>query len=73
MILHYHARIQKYLSEGVQLFLIDEGREDPNITISGPSSGGPDPLSPSGSTHDYHASPDSWVIVSGANLNTVTR
>ena len=40
-----HARIQEVLSEGVQLsqsfiiiFLVDEGREDPNTIISGPSS-----------------------------------
>ena len=33
-----HARIQKVLSEGVQFFLVDEGREDPNTTKSGPSS-----------------------------------
>ena len=35
-----HARIQKVLSEWVQLgqlVLADEGREDPNITINGPS------------------------------------
>ena len=32
-----HARIQKVLSEGVQ-FLVDEGKEDPNTTKSGPSS-----------------------------------
>ena len=37
-----HARIQKILSEGVQLrqgffFLDDEGWEDPNITKRGPS------------------------------------
>ena len=38
-----HARIQKVLSEGVQLcnsdndFLFFKGREDPNITKSGPS------------------------------------
>ena len=34
-----HMRIQKVLSEEVQLwhfFLVDEGREDPNTTISGP-------------------------------------
>ena len=39
----HHARIQKILSEGVQLlqrsfsvfFLVDEGKEDPNTTISG--------------------------------------
>ena len=38
-------RIQKFLSEGVQLcqrfifilFIVDEGREDPNTTISGSS------------------------------------
>ena len=34
-----HARIQKFLSEGVQLgqffFIVDEGREDPSTTISG--------------------------------------
>ena len=37
-----HARIQKVLSEGVKLlfffFLVDEGREDPKNTKSGPSS-----------------------------------
>ena len=36
-----HARIQEVLSEGVQLshsFLVDEGKEDPNNTISGPPS-----------------------------------
>ena len=33
-----HARIEKVLSDGVQLFtLVDERREDPNTTISGPS------------------------------------
>ena len=36
-----HARIQKILSEGVQLlrfFLVDESWEDPNTTLCGPSS-----------------------------------
>ena len=38
-----HARMQKALSEGVQLAFcfrfvsVDEGREDKNTTISGPS------------------------------------
>ena len=32
-----HAPIQKILTDGVQLFLVDEGREDPNTTIRGPS------------------------------------
>ena len=36
-----HDQIQKVLSEGVQkfafFFLIDEGIEDPNVTINGPS------------------------------------
>ena len=35
----YHVRIQKVLSEGVQhdfFFLVDQGREDQNITKSGP-------------------------------------
>ena len=40
---HYvdHARIQKVMSGGSNcefFFLIDEGREDPNTTLSGPSS-----------------------------------
>ena len=35
----FHVRIQKVLSEGVQLFfLVDEGREDQNTTKSGPFS-----------------------------------
>ena len=36
-----HVRIQKVLSEGVQLwriFLVDEGREDPNTTKNRPLS-----------------------------------
>ena len=37
-----HARIQKVLSEGSKFdnvcFLVDEGIEDPNVTINGPSS-----------------------------------
>ena len=39
-----HARIQEVLSEGVQVWerfsflLVDEGREDANTTLSGPSS-----------------------------------
>ena len=33
----FHARIQKVLSEGVQI-LVDDGIEDPNTTINGPSS-----------------------------------
>ena len=39
-----HAPIQKVLSEGSNfdkaffVFLVDEGREDPRTTISGPSS-----------------------------------
>ena len=36
-----HARIQKVLTEGVQVWrriLVDEGREDPNTTKSGPQS-----------------------------------
>ena len=45
----YHTRIQKVFSEGVRanfdyvyffliiLFLVDEGREDSNTTINGPS------------------------------------
>ena len=37
-----HARIQKVLTEGSAFdnvsFLVVEGREDPNTTISGPSS-----------------------------------
>ena len=36
-----YARIQKVLSEWVllwQRFLVGEGREDPNTTISGPAS-----------------------------------
>ena len=35
-----HARIQKVLSEGLQLcvFLVDEGMEGPNTTKGGPSS-----------------------------------
>ena len=37
-----HARVQKDFSEGFQysflLFLVDEGREDPNTTKSGTSS-----------------------------------
>ena len=47
--LHFHARIQKVLSGGptviffffflIVFFLVDEGRGDPNTTISGPSSG----------------------------------
>ena len=36
-----HTRIQKVFSEGVQLWLcfsfVDDGREDPNTTISGPA------------------------------------
>ena len=35
-----HARIQKVLSEGSNfdnVYLVDEGREDPNTTISGPA------------------------------------
>ena len=32
-----HVRIQKVLSEGAK-FLVDEGRKDPNTTISGASS-----------------------------------
>ena len=36
-----HERIQKVLSEGVQIwylfFFVDEGIDDPNITIYGPS------------------------------------
>ena len=40
-----HARIQEVLSEGSNfhiffLFLVDKGREDPNTTISGPTSDG---------------------------------
>ena len=40
--MHIHAWIQKVLSEGVQRFLfvcvlVDEGKEDPNTTICGPS------------------------------------
>ena len=40
-VIFYHARIQKVLSEGVQLSqvcLVDGPREDPSTTISGPSS-----------------------------------
>ena len=45
LIYHRHARIQKVLSEGVQLwqfffhhfFLVDEGRKDSYTTKSGPS------------------------------------
>ena len=36
-----HARIQSFVRRGPTLtmfFLVDEGREIPNITISGPSS-----------------------------------
>ena len=37
-----HARIKKVLSDGVQLrqrfFTVEEGREDPDTIISGPSS-----------------------------------
>ena len=33
-----HARIQKVLSEGSNFFLVDDGREDPKTTKSGPSS-----------------------------------
>ena len=42
----FHVCIQKLLSEGVQhvflffvFFLVDEGREDPNTTKSGPTTG----------------------------------
>ena len=41
--MYMHARIQKVLSEGVQglnfgnFFLVDEGMEDTNVTINGPS------------------------------------
>ena len=35
----FNARIQRVLSEGVQvIFLVDGGRDDPNTTKSGPSS-----------------------------------
>ena len=33
-----HARIQNILSNCANVFLVDKGREDPNTTISGPSS-----------------------------------
>ena len=33
-----HTQIQKVSSEWVQLFLVDDGKEDPNTTINGPSS-----------------------------------
>ena len=38
-----YARVQKVLAEGVQpIFYLDEGgREDPNTTQGGQSSGGP--------------------------------
>ena len=32
-----HALNQKVFSEGVQLFQLDEGRKDPNTTVSGPA------------------------------------
>ena len=45
-LISHHVRIQKVLSEGVQLnfdvflcfLVVYEGREDPNANISGPSS-----------------------------------
>ena len=33
-----HVRIQKVLSEGVQILTTNQARKDPNTTISGPSS-----------------------------------
>ena len=40
ILVEFHARIQNVLSKGVQLlhFLVYEGREDPNTTLSGSSS-----------------------------------